>query len=94
MVLDDALVSRRHLRIFAMTDRVVLTDLMSMNGVYINGVRVDGAARLRAEDRIVVGTTVLSISSPGVLYKLPRHSDAYGRHVDQSGRIPDASAPV
>lgn len=59
--LDDGLISRRHLHIFAMTDRVILTDLMSSNGVYVNGIRVDGGVRLCAEDRILVGTTELSV---------------------------------
>ena len=44
-----------------MTDRVVLTDLMSTNGVYINGLRVDGLAHLRADDRIVLGSVALSV---------------------------------
>ena len=61
VVLNDALISRRHVRIFAMTDRVVLTDLMSTNGVYINGLRVDGLAHLRADDRIVLGSVALSV---------------------------------
>jgi pSer/pThr/pTyr-binding forkhead associated (FHA) protein len=61
ILLGDGLVSRRHLHIFAMTDRVILTDLMSTNGVYINGLRVDAVARLRMGDRIVLGTTELSV---------------------------------
>jgi pSer/pThr/pTyr-binding forkhead associated (FHA) protein len=42
---------------------VVLEDLGSTNGVYLNGVRVNKRDRLHAGDRIVIGTTELSVFS-------------------------------
>lgn len=55
LVLDDALVSRRHARIVRGMDDVVLEDLGSANGVFLNGARIDGSAPLTAGDRIVIG---------------------------------------
>jgi pSer/pThr/pTyr-binding forkhead associated (FHA) protein len=62
-VLDDPLASRHHLQIITSEDHVVLEDLMSTNGVYVNSIRVQRSARLRAGDRILLGTTELSVFS-------------------------------
>lgn len=59
--LDDNLVSRMHARISVQSDQVVVEDLHSSNGVYINGNRVGHSAVLREGDRILIGTTELSL---------------------------------
>jgi len=59
--LDDTLVSRMHARIIVQEGLVLVEDLHSSNGVYLNGVRVAGSSSLREGDRILVGTTELSI---------------------------------
>jgi len=63
IVLNDPLASRRHAKIVATLDGVVIGDL-SRNGVYINCVRVQGMAYLHAGDRILLGTTEVSVFSP------------------------------
>ena len=63
VVLDDPLSSRRHARLVTSHGAVVLENLKSKNGVYLNGVRVERDARLHAGDRIIVGTTELSVFS-------------------------------
>ncbi len=55
IVLDDALVSRRHARIVVEPAAIRLEDLGSVNGVFVNGQRVNGTRLLIAGDRIVVG---------------------------------------
>ncbi|MBN2197504.1 MAG: FHA domain-containing protein [Polyangiaceae bacterium] len=55
IVLDDALVSRRHARIVVDEKEVVLEDLDSVNGVEVNGERVTGRRSLAAGDHIQVG---------------------------------------
>jgi hypothetical protein len=60
LVLDDPLVSRLHATIVLRTDGAHLVD-SSTNGVYVNDVRVDKASRLYAGDRILIGTTELSV---------------------------------
>jgi pSer/pThr/pTyr-binding forkhead associated (FHA) protein len=59
--LQDNLVSRMHARISVQNDQVVVEDLHSSNGVYINGIRVGHSAVLRDGDRILIGTTELSL---------------------------------
>jgi FHA domain len=61
VILEDSLVSRMHARIIVQEGRVLVEDLHSTNGVYLNGVRVAGTANLREGDRILVGTTELSL---------------------------------
>lgn len=51
-------VSRLHARITAKGDREFeLEDLGSANGTFLNGRRIEGALRLRADDRIRIGST-------------------------------------
>jgi hypothetical protein len=55
LVLDDALVSRRHAQIAISVDSATVSDLGSSNGVYVNGERLSKARSLAAGDRIVIG---------------------------------------
>ena len=64
VVCDDALSSRRHARIIVLQTAVLLEDLGSTNGVYLNGMRLEKRAALHAGDRIVIGTSELSVFSP------------------------------
>jgi pSer/pThr/pTyr-binding forkhead associated (FHA) protein len=61
VLLQDGLVSRMHARISVQQDAVVLEDLHSTNGVYVNGRRVGHSTPLREGDRILIGTTELSL---------------------------------
>jgi hypothetical protein len=55
LVLDDALVSRRHAQVVLTDQDVRLEDLGSANGVYVNGERINQSRALSPGDRIVVG---------------------------------------
>jgi pSer/pThr/pTyr-binding forkhead associated (FHA) protein len=61
IVLPDALVSRVHARLSVDPAGVLLHDLHSMNGIYVNGVRIGSEHDLRDGDRILVGTRELSV---------------------------------
>ena len=62
---DDPTVSRRHALIVRQADGVRLLDDRSLNGVFVNGARVDGKA-LRDGDEIIVGRyRLLFIDVPG-----------------------------
>jgi pSer/pThr/pTyr-binding forkhead associated (FHA) protein len=61
VLLEDTLVSRMHARISVQHESVVVEDLHSTNGVYVNGVRVGHSAVLREGDRILIGTTEISL---------------------------------
>lgn len=59
--LEDSLVSRMHARISVHGSNVVVEDLHSTNGVYVNGRRVGHSTVLREGDRILIGTCELSL---------------------------------
>ena len=61
VLLQDNLVSRMHARLSVQGDSVVVEDLHSTNGVYVNGLRVGHSAVLREGDRILIGTTEFSL---------------------------------
>jgi hypothetical protein len=62
---DDPTVSRRHALIVRHADGVRLLDDRSLNGVFVNGARVDGKA-LQDGDEVIVGRyRLLFVSVPG-----------------------------
>ncbi len=71
MRFDDPTVSRRHALIVRHPDGVRLLDDRSLNGVFVNGARVDGKA-LQDGDEIIVGRYRLAFLS------VPADSDAPG----------------
>jgi pSer/pThr/pTyr-binding forkhead associated (FHA) protein len=60
LLLPEELVSRRHARLAYEGDELVLEDLGSTNGTYLNGVRVT-RARVTEGDRILVGQSILKV---------------------------------
>jgi pSer/pThr/pTyr-binding forkhead associated (FHA) protein len=61
IVLDDARVSRRHATITVSGGQVVIDDLGSVNGVYVNGLRIQGQRALLDGDRIGIGGAELEL---------------------------------
>jgi len=59
---NDALVSRHHARLVVCAHGVVIEDLNSTNGVYVDGERVSGSRLLAGSESIRVGGTVLLLS--------------------------------
>jgi pSer/pThr/pTyr-binding forkhead associated (FHA) protein len=75
---DDPTVSRRHALIVRQADGVRLLDDRSLNGVFVNGARVDGKA-LRDGDEIVVGRyRMLFLSLPGAASEPAAQTDSLG----------------
>jgi hypothetical protein len=60
IVLDDMLVSRRHVRITADSEGLILEDLGSRNGTYVNGRRVE-RTHLSEGDRIGIGAATFEV---------------------------------
>lgn len=56
---EDTYVSNLHARVFAADGQVLVEDLGSTNGTYLNRTKVSAAVPLRKGDRIQVGNTVL-----------------------------------
>jgi hypothetical protein len=65
IVVDDLLASREHARLTVTEDSVVVEDLGSTNGVYVNERRIQSATPLVSGDRLVVGTQELEIVRKG-----------------------------
>ncbi len=56
---DDTFISQVHSRIFRDADDVIVEDLTSTNGTYVNGNRITMSQILRRGDRIQIGSIVL-----------------------------------
>jgi pSer/pThr/pTyr-binding forkhead associated (FHA) protein len=61
VILEDSLVSRMHARLSVQNDAVVIEDLHSTNGVYVNEQRVGYSVVVREHDRILIGATEIAI---------------------------------
>lgn len=64
VIIADNAVSRQHARLVMIDGRLVLFDLGSLNGTFVNGVRVEDQVVLRDGDEIRLGRTRLTISIP------------------------------
>jgi pSer/pThr/pTyr-binding forkhead associated (FHA) protein len=78
---DDPTVSRRHALIVRHPDGVRLLDDRSLNGVFVNGARVDGKA-LQDGDEIIVGRYRLAFVS------VPANADSLSDDAEQSSLHP------
>jgi predicted component of type VI protein secretion system len=52
LAISDPAVSRRHARLWVSTTQIVVEDLGSQNGVYVNGARIQGPCELLAGDKL------------------------------------------
>lgn len=59
--LEDPYASEFHLRLTTRDDRLVLTDLGSTNGTYVNGRRATAPVDLNRGDSVQVGKTVMEV---------------------------------
>ena len=78
-VLDLPMVSSRHARIFRSDDRILIEDLGSSNGTFVNAKRANGEVAVKAGDLISLGTYtfLLSVESrPDVVEETPAVVDA------------------
>lgn len=61
LVLDDPLVSRQHAEFRQVGDSVFIFDLKSVNGVLVNGRRVEQKVELRPGDKVVIGEQEMTL---------------------------------
>lgn len=61
VILSEAYVSGYHAKIFIKNNEIIIEDLNSTNGVFVNEERISGFAKLRANDRIRIGTAVFKV---------------------------------
>jgi hypothetical protein len=89
VVLEDALVSRRHARLRLSGGTVTLLDLGSRNGVLLNDQRVEGEVVLEDGDRIGIGSLELGLVE--AQRNEDRHQRASGRYASRT--VTDFRAP-
>ena len=70
LVIDGTRVSRAHARITVADGETVIRDLGSMNGVIVNGVRIEGSFALHEGDVVVIGTRELPVVLLGTSERL------------------------
>jgi hypothetical protein len=81
LVIPDPGVSRRHARVLAQPDGVIVEDLGSSNGTYVNGERISGPVEVGTGDEVQLGATILGIqggTAPTAL--MPAGSPPTERH--------------
>ena len=61
MLTNDELVSRRHARLSPRSDGVVLEDLASRNGTFVNGTEIYSPVLVTPGDEITIGVSVLHV---------------------------------
>ena len=61
LAISDPAVSRRHARLWVSASQIVIEDLGSQNGVYVNGTRIQGPSELKAGDRLRICTHELEL---------------------------------
>jgi pSer/pThr/pTyr-binding forkhead associated (FHA) protein len=64
VVLEDGQISRRHARVTPSSGGVMVEDLESTNGTFVNSDEVYAPVELRPGDELLVGVTVLQLRSP------------------------------
>jgi DNA-binding winged helix-turn-helix (wHTH) protein len=69
VLIDDALVSRRHARIVIDDSGAVLADLNSKNGTFLGGKRIERTRKLADEDLITIG-------SASMIFRILQHTES------------------
>ena len=92
IVIDDMLASRHHARLVAGSHGLAIEDLGSINGTYVNGVRVQRSL-LREGDIVTIGN-VDAIARGGTLQYLDRSREATGLRVHGVGFVVEGDKPL
>jgi len=66
-VLDHPLVSRAHAKIGSIGERLVIADLKSANGTFVNGVRIKKTVELKEGDRLDIGPFSLKFNGRALI---------------------------
>lgn len=69
IVITSKRVSREHAQVRREGWRVVLEDMGSTNGTYLNDERLTASAELRDQDRIAIGDVVLIFHDPDITFR-------------------------
>lgn len=67
LVLVEEMVSRRHARLTVSQTGVVLENLSSTNGTFVNGFQLRDKTMLEENDRVLIGTSIMQLAKKGSL---------------------------
>ncbi len=90
VMVDDPELSRRHARVYRDGDQLLIEDLGSSNGTYVNDARITGAQALQPGDTVTIGTTHIEVR----LGLLPTQSIAVPGLAQQQGAGGVAAPPA
>jgi pSer/pThr/pTyr-binding forkhead associated (FHA) protein len=94
LVVDDGGVSRLHARFVDEGGAIVVEDLGSSNGTFVNGEQISGPVELGAGDEVQVGGTVLEVQGvDAATAMIPPGADATEEHPGPAPRRPAPSQP-
>ena len=65
-VIDLPMISSRHARLFREGDRILIEDLCSSNGTFVNGTRVEGPVVLNSGDEVGLGSHLVTLPWPRI----------------------------
>ncbi len=82
MVLEEDMISRCHAKLSTFHGRIVLEDLESTNGTFVNGKRLEGRTTLKAGDKVLVGTSIMELVPAGGATSSRPRADAAPIDVD------------
>lgn len=77
IVLPRSNISKRHARLVDKHDKVVIVDLRSTNGTYVNGRRITAPELLTYEDKVYIGDFVIRLSRPAEQHASQRMTTPY-----------------
>jgi len=94
MVLVEDMVSRRHARIACSDSQIVIEDLGSTNGTFVNGEKIKRAT-LKEGDRVLIGTSILKVVSTDSTSAAPRRRvEEANSSVARSGQAKTMSGAI
>jgi hypothetical protein len=94
MVLVEDMVSRRHARIACDASGIVIEDLGSTNGTFVNGEKIKRAV-LKEGDRVLIGTSILKVVvADGSQPPVPRRPSQDGSFGGRSGQTRSMSGSI
>lgn len=82
LVLDDPLVSRQHAEFRQVGENVFLFDLKSVNGVFVNGKKVEQKQELKPGDKVLIGEQEMTLLARSFETETKPHTPSRRRLVD------------
>lgn len=87
IVLPRSNISKRHARLVDKHDKVVIVDLRSTNGTYVNGRRITAPELLTYEDKVYIGDFVIRLSRPAEQHASQRMTAPYTASSPEGPRV-------